>query len=114
MSRPKIDSLYLTNHVAQRIRQRGLRERDLGLVLECGTTTDEAVFLSKKDVAREVTACRHRIAQLERLRGTVVFVRESAAVTVFRPDRRQIRRILKRGAKMHRARPIRRRYDARS
>lgn len=114
MSHPEFDSPYLTNHVAQRLRQRGLRERDLGLVLECGTTADEAVFLTEKDVAREVALCRRRIAQLERLRGTAVFIRESAVVTVFRPDRRQTRRILKSGAKMHQARPVRRRGDARS
>jgi hypothetical protein len=79
-----------------RLRQRGLREGDVALVLAHGTPTAEAVVLTDKDVERAVAECRRQIAQLERLRGTAVFTREEAVVTAFRPDRDQLRALLRR------------------
>ena len=100
-------ALDLSPHAAARLRQRGLRERDLMLVLECGTPGKDAVLLTQKDVAREVATCRRRIAQLERLAGTAVFTAESVVVTVYRPDRKRTRRLLGRRPKLHRVRPSR-------
>ena len=100
--------LYVTNHAGERVRQRGYRERDLALVFECGTAAGEAVILTNRDVERELEACRRRIAQLERLRGTGVFVRENAVVTVIHLTRDQVRRLLAGGSRARRGRPQRR------
>jgi hypothetical protein len=98
---------YLTTHAAERVRQRGLRDRDLELVFECGTPTQEAVLLTGKDVAREIETCRRRMAQLERLRGTALIVAESVVVTVYRPDTERTKRLLGRKPKPRRVRPRR-------
>jgi hypothetical protein len=89
-------SYHLTRHAEVRLRQRGLRERDVEVVLAHGTPTPEAVVLTNKDVDRVVGECRRLIAQLERLRGTAVFTREEVVVTTFRPEPEQLRVLMRR------------------
>ena len=96
---------YLTNHAEERLRQRGLRERDVDFVLLHGTSTDNAVVLTKKDVEASIAEHRRQIAQLERLRGTAVFTRDAAVLTLFRPTPEQMRKLLRR------AHPVRRRRN---
>ena len=87
---------YLTSHAGERLRQRGLRERDVDFVLLHGTPTDNAVVLTKKDVGAAIAEHRRQIAQLERLRGTAVFTRDAAVLTLFRPTPEQMRKLLRR------------------
>ena len=87
---------YLTNHAEERLRQRGLRERDVDFVLHHGTPTDNAVVLTKKDAGAAIAEHRRQIAQLERLRGTAVFTQDAAILTLFRPTSEQMRKLLRR------------------
>ena len=96
-----------SSHAEERLRQRGYRERDVRLVLECGTPTPDAVLLTGKDVAREVAECRRRIARLEKLRGTAVFLAEETVVTIYRPDRERTKRLLGHRPRLRRCRPRR-------
>ena len=76
-------SLALTRHAEARIRQRGLRERDLALVLEAATPlAHDAWLLTAVDADREIARCKREIEQLQRLRGCKVVVSGDAIVTV--------------------------------
>lgn len=73
-----------TRHAEVRMRQRGFRNADIGLVLSVATrVADDAFFLSDKDAAREIERRRREIQQLERLRGTKVIVEGESLVTIY-------------------------------
>lgn len=73
-----------THHAEARMRQRGFRNADIGLVLSVATrVADDAFFLSDKDAAREIERRRREIQQLERLRGTKVIVEGESLVTIY-------------------------------
>lgn len=107
---------YLTNHAAERLRQRGLRESDVDVVLLHGTQTGEAIVLTRKDADAAIAqhkrqiAQHHKrqIAQLERLRGMAAFTRDCAVVTLFRPTPEQLRRLMHGASSVRRARRVRR------
>ena len=88
---------YLTQHATRRIRQRGFRERDVETILEHGTLTHDGVLLTGKDVAELVAGYGRKIAQLERLSGTAVFLEEGNVVSVYRPAPSKIRRMIRHG-----------------
>lgn len=76
-------ALALTRHAEARIRQRGLRERDLALVLEAATPlAQDAWLLTAADAEREISRRKREIEQLQRLRGCKVVISGNAIVTV--------------------------------
>jgi hypothetical protein len=99
---------YLTNHAAERLRQRGLRESDVDVVLLHGTQTGEAIVLTRKDADAAIAEHKRQIAQLERLRGMAAFTRDCAVVTLFRPTPEQLRRLMHGARSVRRARRVRR------
>jgi len=84
----------MSAHARARVRQRGYREDDIQLVLAHGTDGDEAVVLTDADAEREIEQLKHRIHRLERLRGTAVIFSDATVVSVYRPDRLRLRRLL--------------------
>ena len=93
---------YLTNHAEERMQQRGVRERDVDVVLLHGTQTGQAVVLTCKDAEAAIAEHKRQIAQLQRLKGLAAFTRDCAVVTLFRPTPEQLRKL------MHGVRSIRR------
>ncbi len=87
--------LHLTRHAEVRMRQRGVRERDLDLMIEHGTLTDDGVLLTRRDAAAAIGEHRRAIAQLERLKGTAVILDGATVLSVYRPDREKSRRMLR-------------------
>jgi hypothetical protein len=86
----------LTRHAEARIRQRGLRESDLALIVAAGTPVDgDSLLLLAQDVEREIRRRKHEIGTLERLRGCRVVLAGEAAVTVYRPSRKTEKRLLR-------------------
>ncbi len=85
----------ITDHAAGRMRQRGFRATDARIVLENGTPSDDGVVLTRRDVAECIAEYRARIAELERLRGAAIFMSEGALVSVYRPSRRKIHRMIR-------------------
>jgi len=91
-------ALTLTPHVEKRMRQRGLRDADLSLVMEVASPVGADVWLlTDEDVAREVGRLKRRLQRVERLRGTKVVVSEDAVVTAYRSTSNDQRRTLRRG-----------------
>ena len=77
-----MSAIQFTAHAKERIRQRGMREGDIEVIVACGTLIgDETYMLRSNDVAREIERHKHEIARLERLRNRKVVVVDGAAVT---------------------------------
>ena len=90
-----VDAHAVTRHGTERLRQRGYRRADLGLVLEEGTPAGNAVLLTNRDVDERIAECRRLISQLERLRGTAVVLAGDRVLSVYRPNRRKLKRFLR-------------------
>lgn len=74
-----------SRHAARRVRQRGLRDRDVELVIECGTpVASDGVVLLARDAEREIARRKREIQALERLRGCKVVVADGIIVTCYR------------------------------
>ena len=85
--------LRFTGHAEVRMRQRGFRKSDIGLLLNVATRiSDDAFFLRDKDVAREVELRRSEIQDLERMRGTRLVVVGKTVVTVHHAERKRSRK----------------------
>lgn len=112
---------HFTQHALSRIRQRGLYESDIQIILDSGTPVgNDSVLLLDHDVEREVRKLKREIARLERLRRyrdghklkreiarlerlrgyRVVLAGDEKVVTVYRPCRKIEKRLL-RGTHRH-------------
>lgn len=88
----------LTRHAEARMRQRGLRGADLGLLLEAATpVAPDAYLMTDADVDREIARRKGEIEQLGRLRGCKAVVAGDVVVTLYHADPRERRRTLRRG-----------------
>lgn len=88
--------LMLTNHAEARIRQRGLRNADITLVLDTATpVAADAWLMTDADVAREIARRKREIQQIERLRGVKVVVAGDSVVTAYRSRPADQRRALR-------------------
>lgn len=91
-------AIAFTGHAKTRMRQRGIRNGDITLILECGTQIDEETWLMReRDARREIEARKRDIQALERLVSTKLVMRGERVVTVYpsRPDDQK--RALRRG-----------------
>jgi hypothetical protein len=92
-------SIVLSSHASTRMRQRGVLQSDILVIVEAGTPVDEdSVFLLDRDVDREIR--KREIAALQRLRGCRVVIAGETVVTVYRPSRKTEKRLL-RGTHRH-------------
>ena len=92
-----MEGIMCSNHATQRIQQRGIRERDVDLVLNCGTQIDKvSILLSDKDAAREIERRKHEIQALERLRGCKVVIIEGVVVTCYHAHAKHLKKLLRR------------------
>ena len=83
-TRRQAAGLQFTRHADQRLRQRGLRTKDIELVMALGTQGPAGrVVLLASDAAREIAECKRRIQTLERLRGCVVVCEQGMVITCY-------------------------------
>lgn len=91
-------ALALTRHAEARMRQRGLRDADLSLVMEVARPVGADVWLMTDEaVAQEISRLKRRLQRVERLRGTKIVVAEGAIVTAYRSTSNDQRRTLRHG-----------------
>ncbi|WP_176082969.1 hypothetical protein [Martelella sp. HB161492] len=88
-------ALELTRHAATRIRQRGMREDDVGVIVAHGTQIGADTYVLRgQDVAGQIAKYKKEIARLERLRDHKVVLAGDAVVTcclVHERGRRRLR-----------------------
>ncbi len=82
-----MEPLDFSKHAARRVRQRGLRDRDVELAVECGTPiAGDGIVLLDSDVRRETARRKREIQAFERLRGCKVVVSEGTIITCHHAD----------------------------
>lgn len=87
-----------TRHAEMRMRQRGVRERDISLIMECATRIDdETWFMRERDARREIENRKREIQALERLAGWKAVVRGAHVVTAYRSSPADRKRTLRQG-----------------
>jgi hypothetical protein len=80
------------------MRQRGLRDGDLKLLLGAATPVEDDTWLmTDADVAREIVQRKREIEQFQRLRGCKIIMAGDAVLTVYHSRRADQRRALRRG-----------------
>ena len=80
-----MNTAALSYHAEVRMRQRGLRNEDVALILRCASDIgDDVYFLSRKDADREIRQRKQEIQALERLCGQKLVVADSTVVTCYR------------------------------
>lgn len=89
------DSVILTHHARARLRQRGMKESDLEIVLRYGTNVREGVVLTDRDVSKAIRERRREIQRLEHLRGRTVIIEEGVVVTAYTAKDRDLKRKLR-------------------
>lgn len=88
----------LTRHAETRMRQRGIRERDVLLFLAHATRIDdETWFMYKRDARRAIEKRKREIQALERLAGRKVVVWGESVVTAYRSRPADLKRTLRQG-----------------
>ena len=90
-----MEGIMRSDHATQRMQQRGIRERDVDLVLNGGTQIDEAsILLSDRDAAREIERRNQEIQALERLRGCKIVISEGVLVTCYHTRSKHLKKTL--------------------
>ncbi len=88
----------LTRHAEVRMRQRGLRDNDINLLLQSASQiSPDTYLLTKQDVAREITRCKREIQNLERLKGCKIVVERGCIVTCYHAVAKAQRKNLRHG-----------------
>ena len=79
-----MNGIISTCHGQTRMRQRGMKNGDVELILACGTQiADEAWLLRDRDVDRAIDSRKREIQRLERLRNRKVVICDSRVVTAY-------------------------------
>lgn len=81
----------LSNHALSRIRQRGLKEADVDLVLRYGTDARDGVILRQQDAQRRIAEIKREMTALSRLTGTFVVTKANHVITAYRPSKKKRR-----------------------
>lgn len=88
----------LTQHAEARMRQRGMRDDDLRLVLATATqVAPDAYLLTDADATRGISQRKREIERLERLRNWKVVVAGERVVTCYPSRPKDQRRTLRKG-----------------
>lgn len=86
--------LEMSKHAAARIRQRGLTERDINLIRGSGESVDDGFLMTNRAIDLRVQALRREITRIEKLRGVAVIESADKVITVYRADRKRVRRLI--------------------
>lgn len=90
------EKLQLTDHVLKRIQQRSYSEKDINLIIEYGTIINEnEYFLKNKNIQRQIEIRKHEIQRLEHLRGSKIVIKGTNVITIYRPSKKNKKKLLK-------------------
>ena len=93
-------SFRYTSHGERRANQRGFGRSDVELIRRCGTLVEdrqaEVYLLRNKDIEKAISARKHEIQRLERMRGCEVVLADNQLVTVHHTSRKHDKTLLRR------------------
>ena len=91
------DDIY-TRHAEMRMGQRGIRKKDIRLILAFGTQVDDETWLVRdRDVAPEIETLKRKIQALSRLRNRKLVIRDGRVITTYFSRPADQKRTLRRG-----------------
>lgn len=93
-----LEQFKLSKHAGQRQQQRGFQCVDMALVLQWGEEVEDGFVLSDRAIksARKALAMLGRkpaLQRLDHLRGMALIEQDGILVTVFRADKKRLRRL---------------------
>lgn len=83
----------LSAHAQVRMHQRGVKLGDLELVRALGEQVSDGYLISDKAIEQGRLILRAQMQQLERLRGLALIEITGCVVTVYRADKKRIKRL---------------------
>jgi len=86
--------MNICSHAQKRLRQRGLSNTDVNLILLHGTETRDGYFLLNKDVKRAEEELRNQINRLHSLAGKYIVTDGKTLITSYHPTKRKQKRVL--------------------
>ena len=93
-----MNHINYTHHAETRLQQRGIREKDIPLIIALGTQIDdETWFMRNRDVTREIESLKKEIHRLERLANRKVVIRSGRVITAYLSQPADQKRTLRRG-----------------
>lgn len=85
-------SMKKTRHISARCQQRGIKERDLDLIFQYGTSTSCGQMLTGRDIAEAEKDMKRVLSRLSRLKNVFIPTDGETMITAFRANRSQRRR----------------------
>ena len=93
-----MNDLSLTRHAEARMRQRGLRDTDLDLLLAAATPlANDAWLMTNAATDREIARRKREIEQLQRLRGCKLVIAGDVVITICHTRQATQRQVLRQG-----------------
>ncbi len=87
-----------THHAESRLQQRGIRKKDILLIIGCGTRIDDETWMMrKKDADREIASRKREIQRLKHLENRKVVMRGGRVITAYPSQPADQKRTLRRG-----------------
>jgi hypothetical protein len=91
-----MQSARVTQHAEVRAAQRGYRGVDIELLTERAEQVGQHEFLMTETcVDQQISELRYEINRLERLRGSLIVISDAHVVTVYRPCKRRMTRLIR-------------------
>jgi hypothetical protein len=88
----------LTHHAEVRLRQRGLRDADIALLMDAATPVGgDAWLMTDADAAREIARRKREIQRIGHLRGVKIVITGDVVVTAYHSRPTDQRRALRCG-----------------
>ena len=84
----------MTRHAAARIRQRGLTDSDLKLIRAVGEPVEDGFVMTNRAIDLQIQKIRSEVTRIERLRGVALIECADTVITVYRADKKRVRRLL--------------------
>ena len=85
----------LTRHSKKRAKQRGFKETDIPVIVDVGKQIDDKIFMSNKNIDREIKKYKQVINTLERLRGSMVVMTDETILTIYHASQRTKKSLLR-------------------
>jgi len=93
-----MSTIFSSRHAEARMRQRGLRNSDIELILRCASEVGgDVYFLGRRDVEREIRLRKREIQALERLSGQKIVLAGQTIVTCYKSRKSDQRRMFRKG-----------------
>ena len=90
-----MNAIEMTRHAETRIRQRGIDQEDVNLIIEFGTRTNEGYVLLKKDVQKIEKLTKKLVQDLYRRVNTAVIEQGGMILSIYRLGKSKRRKMLK-------------------